>query len=58
MKTVVIYDPADVLLYRVCAGPVWIKNFLRVATTIDNLKKSGADITRFNLAHQAAGLFG
>ncbi|HWR41499.1 MAG TPA: arsenite efflux transporter metallochaperone ArsD [Patescibacteria group bacterium] len=51
MKTMVIYDPAMCCSTGVCGASV-DQELLRVATTIDNLKKGGADITRFNLAHQ------
>jgi len=48
MKKIVIYDPAMCCSTGVCGASV-DKELLRVATVIENLKQSGADIRRFNL---------
>lgn len=49
MKKIIIYDPAMCCSTGVC-GPSVDKELLRVATLIEQLKQSGADISRFNLA--------
>lgn len=51
MKKIVIYDPAMCCSTGVCGASV-DKELLRVATVIETLQQSGADITRFNLASQ------
>ncbi len=51
MKPIVIYDPAMCCSTGVC-GPSVDTELLRVATVIENLKESGADIKRFNLSAQ------
>jgi hypothetical protein len=52
MKKIVIYDPAMCCSTGVCGASV-DKELLRVATVIENLKRNGSDITRFNLSSQA-----
>lgn len=49
MKKIAIFDPAMCCSTGVCGASV-DKELLRVATVVENLKKSGADITRFNLS--------
>lgn len=51
MKKIEIYDPAMCCSTGVC-GPSVDTELLRVATVVDNLKKQGMDITRFNLASE------
>lgn len=49
MRKIEIYDPAMCCSTGVC-GPSVDPELLRVATTVDVLKKQGADIVRYNLA--------
>lgn len=49
MKKIVIYDPAMCCSTGICGASI-DKELLRVATVIENLKRDGADISRFNLS--------
>lgn len=51
MKKIEIYDPAMCCASGVC-GPSVDTELLRVATVVDNLKRNGIDIRRFNLASE------
>lgn len=51
MSKIEIFDPAMCCSTGVC-GPSVDKELLRVATTINNLTKKGADIVRHNLTSE------
>lgn len=51
MKKIAIYDPAMCCSTGLC-GPSVNPELLRVAATIEALKKQGADITRYNLSSE------
>lgn len=51
MSKMVIYDPAMCCSTGVC-GPSVDPELLRIAAVIENLKKSGVDVERYNLSSE------
>lgn len=49
MSKIVIYEPAMCCSTGVC-GPSVNPELLRIASVIENLKKSGVEVTRYNLS--------
>ncbi len=53
MKKIEIFDPAMCCSTGVC-GPSVDPELIRVSIVVNNLKKNGIDITRYNLASEPA----
>ncbi len=54
MSKMVIYDPAMCCSTGVC-GPSVNPELIRIAAVIENLKKSGIEVTRHNLSSEPQG---